>query len=91
MQREGALEAYNSSFIGIAHVVVEAAGSKVLWPRCSPWMKRFMGDPFDEILKNHSKGLRRRFHTLWADFCRLSLHIKLYKLDAYDQLPDAKR
>ena len=25
-----------------------------------------MGDPFDEILRNHSKGLRRRFYTLWA-------------------------
>jgi hypothetical protein len=33
-------------------------------------MKRFKGDPFDEILRNHSKGLRRRFHTLLADCCR---------------------
>jgi hypothetical protein len=32
-------------------------------------MKRFMGDPCDEILRNHSKGSRMRFYTLWADFC----------------------
>ncbi|MGF7116281.1 hypothetical protein QF017_005805, partial [Pseudomonas laurylsulfatiphila] len=36
-----------------------------------PWIKRFMGDPCDEILRNHSKGSRRRFYTLWADRCRL--------------------
>ncbi|MGZ7459653.1 hypothetical protein ACXPVS_23730, partial [Pseudomonas sp. Ma2-10] len=34
-----------------------------------PWMKRFMGDPYDEVLRNHSKGSRKRFYTLWADFC----------------------
>ena len=41
------------------------------WPRCSPWIKRFMGDPCDEILRNHSKGLRKRFYTLWAISGRL--------------------
>jgi hypothetical protein len=30
-------------------------------------MKRFMGNPCDEILGNHSKGLLRRFDTLWVD------------------------
>ncbi|MFJ7311795.1 hypothetical protein ACIQVE_03325, partial [Pseudomonas sp. NPDC098747] len=35
-----------------------------------PWIKRFMGDPCDEILRNHSKGLRKRFYTLWAESCR---------------------
>jgi len=28
-----------------------------------------MGDPCDEIPRNHSKGSRKRFYTLWADFC----------------------
>ncbi|CAI8754694.1 hypothetical protein EMIT043CA1_270097 [Pseudomonas brassicacearum] len=43
------------------------------WPRCSPWIKRFMGDPCDEILRNHSKGSRRRFYTLWAKSSRWQL------------------
>lgn len=29
-------------------------------------INRFMGCPCDEILGNHSKGLPRRFYTLWA-------------------------
>ena len=28
-----------------------------------------MGDPCDEILRNHSKGSRRCFYALWADYC----------------------
>lgn len=40
------------------------SGSKVLWPRCSPWMNRFTGDPGAEILRSHSKGSRRLFYTL---------------------------
>jgi hypothetical protein len=31
-----------------------------------------MGDPCDEILRNHSKGLRKRFYTLWAENSRSS-------------------
>src|SRR5450830_1294059 len=42
-----------------------------VWPRCSPWIKRFMGDPCDEVLRNHSKGSRKRFYTLWTVFCLL--------------------
>ncbi|AZE48330.1 hypothetical protein C4K04_2658 [Pseudomonas chlororaphis] len=30
-----------------------------------------MGDPCDEILRNHSKGLRKRFYTLWAGWSRI--------------------
>ncbi len=34
--------------IGIADVAVEGLGGKVLWPRCSPWIKRLIGDPRDK-------------------------------------------
>jgi hypothetical protein len=31
--------------------------------------KSLMGDPCDETLINHSKGLHKRFYTLWDDCC----------------------
>lgn len=44
----------------IADAVVEAPGNKVPWPRCSPSIKRFMGDPamkFSEIIARVRGGV----------------------------------
>ncbi|CAI8805327.1 hypothetical protein EMIT0194MI4_10634 [Pseudomonas sp. IT-194MI4] len=55
-------------------------------PRCSPWIKRLMGDPCDEILRNHSKGSRRRFYTLWAKR-RLSLIVAEINIGPHRRQP----
>src|SRR5471030_541763 len=51
----------------IIGVIVEALWKEGTLASSSSWIKRFIGDPCDEILRNHSKGSRKRFYTLWAE------------------------